>query len=684
MRRFPHPAPRVPSLGHLLPAPILILVFALLAVSPASAQYVFLDANGDGVNDRSDQLNPTGPTDLDVYFVTDHNRDGSPAVCRSDPAQPLTINSYEIVLRAFDGTVKFGPMRNRLPFSDTPACFAGYADTTNSVEYHNGYGFRDNFPTGRYLVATLRVEILDGAPSLSIRGRSLSQPSDVTSFGTVCEGADYDNTHALGEDFFDAGGIGGPHAEAGRFYTGLVGDPITFNGAASSSTDGSPLTFSWSFDDGGAASGAIVTHTFVAEGNHTATLTVSDGTRSDSDVAQVSVTSPREPSQPVAISGGPYRGRTGIPVMFDGSLSYDPDGDPLYYDWWFGDGSHATAAMPVHIYDADGTYDVQLVVSDGTLRTAARTTATISSPVNHAPVVDAGGPYTGYAGRWIQFAATQSTDPDGDVLRFNWNFGDGYAGFGIVSGHAYARAGTYTATVSASDGLAIGSASTTATIAANIAGDAFFDGGKTVVDLDDPDESIAVRFQPVDESFAAIDVDPHQVLLNVETVNGTTASVQPSRPAELGDDSDHDGVAEYVALFPREWFLDLATRGAIQGRTQLRLTDGLNRGGVVAAAFEATFIHANRFDLTVTPNPFNPIARIVIRTKTAGAVTAKLFDVHGRRVKTILGGEPIQAGRHVVVFDARDDHGARLASGLYFLQVVSADGTRTGRVIVAK
>jgi hypothetical protein len=65
-------------------------------------------------------------------------------------------------------------------------------------------------------------------------------------------------------------------------------------------------------------------------------------------------------------------------------------------------------------------------------------------------------------------------------------------------------------------------------------------------------------------------------------------------------------------------------------------------------------------------------------------MTARLFDIRGRHVKTILRGEPMRAGRHDLVFEARDDGGTPLASGLYFLQVTSREGTRTGRVVVAK
>jgi PKD repeat protein len=71
---------------------------------------------------------------------------------------------------------------------------------------------------------------------------------------------------------------------------------------------------------------------------------------------------------PVADAGGPrYTGETGVAVVFDGSSSFDPDGDPLTYEWHFGDGETGTGATPQHVYRLPGTYLVTLIVHDGEL-----------------------------------------------------------------------------------------------------------------------------------------------------------------------------------------------------------------------------------------------------------------------------------------------------------------------------
>ena len=98
-----------------------------------------------------------------------------------------------------------------------------------------------------------------------------------------------------------------------------------------------------------------------------------------SPTAVISVSVQFVPAGPTADPDGPYHGHVGKPVQFDGSGSSDPEGDPLTYNWDFGDGSpEGTGETPVHIYANEGIYIVTLVVSDGeTDSEPATTTATI-------------------------------------------------------------------------------------------------------------------------------------------------------------------------------------------------------------------------------------------------------------------------------------------------------------------
>ncbi|MGH9648985.1 MAG: N,N-dimethylformamidase beta subunit family domain-containing protein, partial [Terriglobales bacterium] len=83
------------------------------------------------------------------------------------------------------------------------------------------------------------------------------------------------------------------------------------------------------------------------------------------------------------------------------------------------------------------------------------------------PLADPGGPYSGTATQSIQFDGNGSSDPDGVVLAYEWNFGDGATGTGNLTTHAYSVAGTYSVTLIVTDDKGSrNSATTTATITA--------------------------------------------------------------------------------------------------------------------------------------------------------------------------------------------------------------------------
>jgi len=71
---------------------------------------------------------------------------------------------------------------------------------------------------------------------------------------------------------------------------------------------------------------------------------------------------------------------------------------------------------------------------------------------NRAPIADAGGPYSGSVGQEILFDGSGSSDPNGDSLSFQWDFGDGTSGSGVKVGHIYRESGTFTAVLTVDDG----------------------------------------------------------------------------------------------------------------------------------------------------------------------------------------------------------------------------------------
>ena len=132
----------------------------------------------------------------------------------------------------------------------------------------------------------------------------------------------------------------------------------------------------------------------------------------------------------------------------------DPENQALTYSWDFGDGGTSLRQNPDHTYMEPGTYNAKVTVKDSK---GATGTATVQIVVNNPPgnvppsVTAAGDPTAGKPPLAVQFSATGS-DPDGDTLTYSWNFGDGGNSLVQNPSHSYATAGTYTATVTVSDG----------------------------------------------------------------------------------------------------------------------------------------------------------------------------------------------------------------------------------------
>jgi PKD repeat protein len=84
-------------------------------------------------------------------------------------------------------------------------------------------------------------------------------------------------------------------------------------------------------------------------------------------------------------------------------------------------------------------------------------------PLNRNPVANAstGEPYQGLINTEIRFSGSRSSDPDGDIIEWSWDFGDMTNGTGKITRHIYSKEGTYTVTLRVTDNL--GATNTTTT-----------------------------------------------------------------------------------------------------------------------------------------------------------------------------------------------------------------------------
>ena len=177
---------------------------------------------------------------------------------------------------------------------------------------------------------------------------------------------------------------------------------------------------------------------------------------------------------PTANANGPYTGSTSAPVVFDGTGSSDPDGTIVSYEWDFDDDGviDGTGPTPSHTYADAGTYNVTLTVTDNVGVTDTNTTTADITAANLPPVADAGGPYTVSIndGGTVIFDGSVSSDPDGTIISWAWDFGDGQTGTGMAPSNTYALPSTYLVTLTVTDNL--GATATDTAIASVVANQA--------------------------------------------------------------------------------------------------------------------------------------------------------------------------------------------------------------------
>ncbi len=222
-----------------------------------------------------------------------------------------------------------------------------------------------------------------------------------------------------------------PVANAGQNFSVQEGQLAQLDGSASYDNDDDPLTYKWITPAGitlydGTTDTAKFTAPWVDEDtDYTLKLVVNDGTN-DSDTAAVIVTVLQLNQIPVADAGQDKSYIEGSSVSLDGSVSFDPDNDPLSYNWTSLDGIvlfNSTGVKPSFILPQitqNTDYRFKLVVNDGAVSSQADTVVITGLQVNKKPVAFAGGDFSVNESEAAALDGSLSYDDDHDVITYLW------------------------------------------------------------------------------------------------------------------------------------------------------------------------------------------------------------------------------------------------------------------------
>lgn len=162
-----------------------------------------------------------------------------------------------------------------------------------------------------------------------------------------------------------------------------------------------------------------------------------------------------------AITASTLSGTAPLSVSFSGQNSSDSDGTIASYQWSFGTGDTATGVTSAYTYSAAGSYSAVLTVvdNDGLVGTAS-VTINVLAPANIAPTAVASASTTsGTAPVPVTFSSAGSSDPDGSITSYKWDFGDGTSSTAASPSKTYSTPGNYNVKLTVTDNAGASAAS---------------------------------------------------------------------------------------------------------------------------------------------------------------------------------------------------------------------------------
>ncbi len=469
---------------------------------------------------------------------------------------------------------------------------------------------------------------------------------------------------------------------------------------------GNPASWKWDFGDGNTSSEQNPSHTYTAAGDYIVKLIISNACGADTTTLANAIHV--EPCiQPTpGFTATTTVGNAPMAVTFTDISG----GGPTSWLWEFGDDSTSTKQKPTHIYTKPGEYAVKLTVTNGcgaqTLvkESYIRVNPCLPPDANFsATVVSGNAPLT------VQFVDESTGDP----TAWNWEFGDGTTSTEQNPTHQYTLSGVYTVKLTVTSAcnynsetktnyitvngvpagnLARGKLITASSTAAPYSPERAADGSATSywrsgsapkatpnawlrVDLGGPyylsravvkwkDSHFAQRYRfEVSNTGGDSDSEWTTVYTNNAGARGTQdvtfSTLSPARYFRIRMDQNNKNDNE---IFELECYAGKpGLNGIAKGMAAVELPD--------------------HFELQQNyPNPFNPSTTVTFELADMSEVKLAIYNSNGQLVNKLVDGT-FARGRHQIVWDATDERGARVTSGVY-IAVLQANGFVAKRKLV--
>jgi hypothetical protein len=189
----------------------------------------------------------------------------------------------------------------------------------------------------------------------------------------------------------------------------------------------------------------------------------------------------------------------------------------------------------------------------------------------------------------------------------------------------------------------------------------------------------------------------------IDTVSLTNEFYFPSKIYAHGTDLDGDGVEDIVAGY-QPWnygapgsdsiaVTKFTWNGSAYDSTNYKVQNNKRYSfvmlskGATTGLVEHNLVFITPDDYTLQqnyPNPFNPSTTISFTLPLNKQVTAKVYDLLGKEVATLLNNEQLAKGTHSLVWNGIDNSGRHVASGTYIFRMTAGSVVKSMKMMLVK